>query len=326
MRIVSGIQPSGRPHLGNYLGAIKQFIALQEDNECYFFIADLHALTEHPSPEALRAQVLDTAISYLALGLDPQRATLFVQSHIPAHAELMWLLATHTAKGDLERMTQWKDKGKGKKAANAGLFAYPVLMAADILLYKPDAVPTGEDQVQHLELTRRIARHVNNTYDTDLLPEPESLLPSLGARIKSLTDPEQKMSKSHGEKHYVGIFEDPKSIRKKIKSAITDSGRKITYDPKRKAGLANLIEIYAAFDEKTPGDVVRQFSSAKGYGEFKEALADLVVEKLTPFQERYRMLSQSKAHVQEILRKGASRAQGVAQETLKETQRLMGLR
>src|SRR3989344_2752916 len=327
MRIVSGIQPSGELHLGNYLGAIKQFIALQEQHECFFFIADLHALTESSDPDELRQRTHQAAVDYLALGLDPQKATLFVQSQIPAHSELMWLLTALTPVGELERMTQYKDKAaavKKQELVNAGLLNYPILMAADILIYKPQAVPVGEDQKQHLELTRNLAERFNGRFG-ETFPVPEPLIPKTGARIMSLADPKKKMSKSNGEENVIGIFDAPELIEKKVKRAVTDSYKTITYDPKRRPAVTNLIDIYSLLSEQKPADVVRHFSG-KGYGDLKSELAALLIEKLAPFRERREMLLQSRAHVTAVLEQGAKRAHGIANDTLHEAQRRMGIR
>ena len=231
MRVLSGIQPTGSIHIGNYLGAIKQWIKLQEKEDCIFFIADLHSLTIPYQPKDLQKNILETAISYLALGIDPQKSIFFVQSNVKEHSELCWLLNTVCPLGELERMTQFKEKSKqfstkGGKDINAGLLAYPILQSADILLYKSEGVPVGKDQVQHIELTRTIARRFNQKFGK-LFPEPKSLLPKTGAKIMSLNDPRKKMSKSLGPQSYISLFEDPKEIKKKIMSAVTDTGKQI---------------------------------------------------------------------------------------------------
>ena len=327
MRILSGIQPSGDLHIGNYLGALKRFVELQEEHEAFYCIVDLHALTDLPDPEEFKRRVTQTAIDFLAIGIDPQRATLFVQSHIPAHSELMWLLATMTPVGELERMTQYKDKTKHAKQKgfiNAGLLNYPIMMAADILAYRPDAVPIGDDQKQHLELTRNIAERFNGRFG-DFFPIPEPLIGKIGARIMSLEDPKQKMSKSHGADTVIGIFDEPKVIEKKIKRAVTDSAKTVAYDPKKRPAVANLIEIYALFAEEEPKVTAKRFSG-NGYGVFKKALAELLVEKLKPLRERRAAFMQSSAHVTAVLEQGAKRARSVAGDTLREVQRRMGLR
>lgn len=353
MRIVSGIQPSGELHIGNYFGALKQFIQLQEEHECFFFIADLHALTETPDADTLRKATLESAIAHLALGLDPQRVVLFVQSAVPAHTEGMWLLASLTPVGELERMTQYKDKAHAvrqrgtapKESAranpagqtrngtrnhaeirgfvNAGLLAYPVLMAADILLYRAESVPVGEDQKQHLELTRRLARRFNERYGV-LFPEPKGLLPKTGARIMSLSDPKKKMSKSHGPEAAVGIFDEPDVIARKIKRAVTDSGKTVSYDPKRKPALANLLDIYALTENENPKAAAKRFDG-KGYAELKTAVAQRLADHFAPFRERRQTLLQSPAHVRAVLGQGLERARAVSQETLREMRVRMGL-
>ncbi|OHA48342.1 MAG: tryptophan--tRNA ligase [Candidatus Terrybacteria bacterium RIFCSPLOWO2_01_FULL_58_14] len=327
MRIVSGIQPSGELHIGNYLGALRQFTALQDEHECFFFLADLHALTELPAPETLRDRVVATAIDYLAVGLDPQKATLFLQSDVPAHAELMWLLATLTPVGDLERMTQYKEKArdaKKRRLVNAGLLTYPILMAADILLYRAEAVPVGEDQLQHLELARRIAHRFNDRFPPPLFPEPNALMQKKGARIMSLADPRKKMSKSHGPETYIGIFDSPDSIRKKIQKAVTDSGTTVSYDPRRKPALANLLTLYALFAEEELRESAQRFSHS-GYAIFKQALTELLIQKLSPFRERRQTLAQSPPHIRAVLERGAERALAVSQETLREARTRMGI-
>ena len=327
MRILSGIQPSGALHIGNYLGALKHFVDLQEDHDVFYCIVDLHALTNLPDPEELRQRVHQTAVDFLAIGLDPQKATIFVQSHVPAHSELMWLLTTMTPIGELERMTQYKDKAKEAKKKdfiNAGLLNYPILMAADILAYKPEAVPVGEDQKQHLELTRNIAERINGRFG-ETFPVPEPLIPKTGARIMSIKDPKKKMSKSHGEDTVIGIFDEPEVIVKKLKRAVTDSQKTIKYDPKKRPGLANLIDMYALFSDKRPADVVKAFSG-KGYGDLKQAVADALIEGLRSVRERRDMLMQSPAHVTAVLEQGAKRANAVASDTLRDVQRRMGLR
>lgn len=327
MRILSGIQPSGDLHLGNYLGALKYFVDLQEDNDVFYCIVDLHALTDMPEPDVLRERVLQTAIDLLAIGIDPQQATIFIQSHVPAHSELMWLLATMTPVGELERMTQFKDKAAhatAKDFVNAGLLNYPILMAADILAYKPEGVPVGEDQKQHLELTRNIAERINGRFGVTF-PVPKPLIPRTGARIMSLSDPKRKMSKSHGEDSVIGIFDDPAVIEKKVKRAVTDSAKTIGYDPKKRPGISNLIDIFALLTERTPKEIVKQFDG-QGYGNFKAALLETIVTTLAPFRERRATLVQSPAHVNAVLIQGAKRANAVADDTLRDLQRKFGLR
>ena len=325
MRIVSGIQPSGALHIGNYLGAIKQFVALQEEHEGFYFIADLHALTENPKPKEITQRTFDAAVDYLALGLNPKKATLFVQSDIPQHIELSWILTTITPIGDLERMTQYKDKAKqfAKKGVNAGLLLYPVLMAADILMYKAEGVPTGEDQKQHLELTRSIAKRFNTKYGT-FFPEPKSIQPKAGARIMSLQEPRKKMSKSHDPESYIGLFEEADDIQRKIAKAVTDSGREIVYDPKTKPAISNLLTFFSLFADKPIKEIETRFAG-RGYAQFKQELTELLVTQLGAFRERRRALSGNTEHIKSVLEQGASHARDVARTTLTEIRERVGL-
>lgn len=335
MRIFSGIQPSGNLHIGNYLGMLKHAVALQEKNECFFSIVDLHALTEQPDPETLRLRLIETAINYLAAGIDSQRSVLFVQSEVPAHSEMMWLLATIASLGDLERMTQYKEKGRDaakRGALNAGLLMYPVLMAADILLYRAQGVPVGEDQAQHLELVRRLARRFNERFtsfdssqDKPLFPEPQTLLPKTTARVMSLLDPKKKMSKSHGPESFIGLFDEPEVIRRKLKRAVTDSGKTITFDPKRRPALANLLSIYASLADEEPKQIAKRFAGV-GFEKFKQVLSEHLIEKLSPLREKRKVLAQSPAHVRAILDRGAERARIISAETLRDAQHKMGIR
>ncbi|MBU2545038.1 tryptophan--tRNA ligase, partial [Patescibacteria group bacterium] len=323
MRIVSGIQPTGSIHIGNYLGAIKQWLDLQKQEDCIFFIADLHSLTIPYNKDELQKNILEAAITYLALGIDPQKSIFFVQSHIKEHSELCWLLNTITPLGELERMTQFKEKSKQfKKDINAGLLTYPVLQAADILLYKGIAVPVGKDQVQHIELTRTIARRFNNKFG-EVFPEPKDLLSKTGARIMSLNDPKKKMSKSLGPQSYISLFEDPKSIEKKIMSAVTDTGKKIKFDEKKKPGISNLLTIYSLFSEKTIKELEKKFEK-KGYADFKKSLAELLIEKLSKFRKKRDEFLSRKVYVHETLKLGAQRAQNIADTTISEVHQKMG--
>ena len=268
MRIVSGIQPTGNIHIGNYLGAIKQWISLQEKNECVFFIADLHALTVPYKPEELQKKIVEKLICYVAAGLDPEKSIVFVQSQVKEHAELGWLLNTITPIGELERMTQYKDKSKKfKNNINAGLLDYPVLMAADILLYKAEAVPVGKDQEQHVELTRTIAKKFNQKFG-ETFKEPKAIMPKFGAKIMSLTDPKRKMSKTDDPKSYISLFDEPGVIQKKIMSATTDSGKDIKYNVTKKPGISNLLTIYSLLTDRAIEDIQRDFAK-KTYAELK---------------------------------------------------------
>lgn len=322
-RLLSGAQPSGELHIGNYLGAIKQWVAYQETHDAITLIVDLHAITVPQKPELLRQQTLELAANYIAMGIDPEKSILGVQSLIHEHAELMWILNTITAMGDLERMVAYKEKMVEGKEALAGLFTYPVLMAADILLYKPAVVPVGQDQQQHVELARELARRFNARF-SDTFPIPKAVFPESGARIMSLQDPAKKMSKSHSALSYIAFADSPDDIRKKIKSAVTDSGTEIVFDPDTKPALANLINIYSCFSEKSHADIQQEFAG-KGYQEFKKALAELVVEKLAPIQARRRELLGDQMELVSILRKGSERAQEIASETLGEVYAKVGL-
>lgn len=324
MRVLSGIQPTGSIHIGNYLGAIKQWIELQNKEDCIFFIADLHSLTIPYNPKELQKNILETAIAYLALGIDPQKSIFFVQSDIKEHTELSWLLNTICPLGELERMTQFKEKSKQfKKDVNAGLLTYPVLQAADILLYKTDAVPVGKDQVQHVELTRTIARKFNQKFGK-LFPEPKALLPKFGAKIMALSDPKKKMSKSLGSQNYISIFEQPEEIEKKIMSAVTDTGKQIKYNQKGKPGISNLLVIYSLFSGKPIKELEKEFKG-KGYAQFKKSLAELLTKSLEPLQRKRKELLARKIYVEETLKLGAKRAQVIAESTISEARQKMGL-
>ena len=325
MRILSGIQPSGTLHIGNYLGAIKQWIELQQEHECLFLIVDLHAITEPYEPKEMQQRTKNIALDYLALGLDPKRCTLFVQSHIPEHTELMWLLTTVAQIGELERMTQYKDKAQqfAKQGVNAGLLLYPVLMAADILLYKTEGVPVGEDQVQHLELTRTIAKRFNSRFG-NLFPEPKAILAQQGARIMSLKEPTKKMSKSHVEDSYIALSDVPDLIRKKIKRAVTDSGTEIVYDPNGKPALSNLLTIFSAFSGKDAKELVREYRS-RGYDIFKKELGEVVGRELSLFQQKRKRLENTPEYIDAVLETGRNAARNIAQKTLHEVKEKMGL-
>lgn len=333
MKVFSGLQPSGDLHIGNYLGMLKTSVELQKDNDCVYCIVDLHALTENLDPARLRQNIIKAAASYLAVGIDSQKSVLFTQSDVSAHAEFMWILTSLASVGDLKRMTQYKDKIKdisagrvknGSDFINAGLLMYPVLMASDILLYKTEGVPVGEDQKQHLELSRRLARRFNSFYPPPLLIEAKTIIPKTGGRVMSLKNPKVKMSKSHGFDTYIGLFDAPEVIAKKIKSAITDSGKGIVYDPNKRPALANLLLIYGAFSDRTPQNVALEFSSLS-YVSFKEKLTGLLIEKLTPFREKYLALSQSPANTRAILKRGAERAESLASPLLREAKERVGI-
>ena len=324
MRVLSGIQPTGSIHIGNYLGAIKQWIKLQEKNECVFFIADLHSLTIPYKPKELQKNILETAIVYLATGIDPQKSIFFIQSDVKEHTELCWLLNTVCPIGELERMTQYKEKSKQfKKNINAGLLVYPVLQAADILLYKTETVPVGKDQVQHIELARTIARRFNQKFGETFV-EPKAMLPKLGAKIMALNNPKQKMSKSLGPQSYVSLFEEPEEINKKIMLAVTDTGKQIKYNLQKKPGISNLLTIYSLFSEKPIKEIEKTFKG-KGYAYFKKSLAELLINSLEPFRRKRKELLRREVYVQETLKVGAKRASVIAKSTIQETRAKMGL-
>jgi len=322
-RIFSGAQPTGSLHLGNYLGALRNWVALQEGHESFFCIVNLHAITVPQDSATLRQKTLDLARIYIAAGIDPQESTVFVQSDVKEHAELAWVLSCIARMGELERMTQFKDKSGGKgERVGVGLFTYPVLMASDILLYKTDLVPVGQDQKQHLELTRDLAERFNRDFgDTFVVPEP--YIPPIGAKIQSLAEPEKKMSKSDENANgSIFLLDDPDTITKKIKRAVTDSGTAITFDDSRPA-ITNLLTIYHLISGKTKEQCEAHFEG-KGYGDFKSELAEAVVEFLRPFQERVRSVSDS--DLQNILENGAAKARSVAAATLAETYAKLGLK
>lgn len=325
MRLVSGIRPSGELTIANYLGAICQWLELQEKYESYFFIADLHALTTPYEPEKFPQTVRETLALYLALGLDPKKSTVFVQSHIPAHTELAWLFATFTPVGELERMIQYKDKTKEGAPAMTGLLAYPVLMASDVLLYKADAVPVGEDQIQHIELAREIANRFNKRFGKTF-PPPQPILPPKGAeRIKSLQNPNKKMSKSDNDPNgAIMLLDSDAEIRRKFKIAVTDSGKEILFDPEKKPAISNLLVIASGFLHKPIPEIEKEFRT-KGYGEFKAALAENLIHFLAPIRGKFQELMQSTAVLDEILKNGALKARVVADQTLSETKIKMGL-
>ena len=321
-RIFSGAQPTGQLHIGNYLGALKNWVALQEEYESFYCIVNLHAITLAQDPKTLRQKTLDLARIYLAAGIDPDRSTIFIQSNVAEHAELTWILSCISRMGELERMTQFKDKGKGnRERAGVGLFTYPVLMAADILLYQTDLVPVGQDQKQHLELTRDLAERFNRDYgETFKVPEP--FIPPVGANIKSLQDPAKKMSKSDENLNgSIFLLDDADTITKKIKRAVTDSGTAITFDAERPA-ITNLLTIYQLLTGKSNAGCEQHFEG-KGYGHFKTELADTVIEFLRPFQERFGQYDD--ATLDAILKAGAEKARSIARETLADVYRKMGI-
>lgn len=324
--ILSGSTVTGNLTLGNYIGAVKNWKQLQSEYDCYYFIADLHALTVQQDPKELRERCFSFFAQYLALGLDPEKNTIFVQSHIHEHAELAWILTCLTPMGYLNRMTQFKEKSqKNVKNINAGLFSYPVLMAADILLYQADMVPVGDDQRQHMELCRDIVGFLDNRYGEGSLTMPEPFIGKVGARIMSLQDPSKKMSKSdENEKNYISIIDDPKKITKKIKSAQTDSDTVVSFDEENKPGLANLLTIYSVLSGKSVEDIVKSYEG-KMYGHLKVDLAELVVETLTPYREKYLELMNNRDHLESLMEKGALKAKERAQVTIKKVYEMTGL-
>lgn len=321
-RVFSGVKPSGNLTLGNYLGAMRHFVAMQADYECFYSVVDLHALTEPQDPDSLREQAVSLAALYLAMGIDTERATLFIQSHVPAHAELAWLLQCSSYMGELGRMIQYKEKSEAQASVSVGLFTYPALMAADILLYQADAVPVGEDQKQHVELTRDIANRFNNRFgDTFTVPEPVTA--KVGARIMSLSEPHRKMSKSSNSSGDIYLLDEPDLIRRKINRAVTDSENSIGYDPENKAGVSNLLVIHALCSGESIARVEEHYAG-QGYGALKKGTADAVVAVLEPIQKSYRSLLAS-GEVLDILAQGADRARKAAAPTLRLAKEAMGL-
>ena len=324
--VLSGCQPSGQLTLGNYMGALKQWVSMQDDHDCLYMLVDLHAITVRQEPEQLYNACLDGLALYLACGIDPQKSTLFVQSHVPEHAQLSWVLNCYAQMGELNRMTQFKDKSaKNVNNINVGLYSYPVLQAADILLYQADKVPVGEDQKQHLELTRDIATRFNNIYgDVFQLPDPH--IPEFGARIMSLQEPDRKMSKSDSNpNNFIGLLEDPKKITKKIKRAVTDSDEqaRIYYNPAEKAGVSNLLTLLSLVTGKTVETLVPEYED-KMYGHLKGDVADAVMSLITPIQERYTQLRNDRTYLDQVMQSGAEKASAKAAVTLKKVYDAVG--
>jgi tryptophanyl-tRNA synthetase len=315
MRIFSGIQPSGDPHIGNYSGGFRQYAATQERGKAFFCIVDLHAITITHDPAALREGTLDIAAMLFATGLDPDRSTVFVQSHVTAHAEAAWLLSSVTSYGQLGRMTQFKEKSEEEDFISAALFTYPALMAGDILLYRTDIVPIGEDQRQHLELTRDVAQRFNARYGETFVV-PEGVFPDTGGRVMNLQEPDVKMSKSRGaESGTVLMLDSPEVVRKKVKTAVTDSGTDVRYDPEEKPGISNLIELMTVVTGESIPDVEARYDGT-GYGRFKEEVGDAIVELLRPIQQRYREVRSDTAELERLLAIGANKARAEAAPTL----------
>ena len=322
-RVFSGVQPTGNIHLGNYLGALKQFVELQDDHECIYCIVDMHAITVPQDPKELRSSILDVAALYLAVGIDPEKSIVFVQSDVPGHAELNWVLTCNSYTGELSRMTQFKDKSRGKESAPTGLFTYPVLMASDILLYDTDVVPVGNDQKQHIELTRDIAQRINNKYKKTFVV-PEGRFMKAGARIMSLDDPTSKMSKSNENIHSrISLLDPPNKIKKSIMRATTDSDGIIKFDPENKPGVSNLLTIYSVLSGISIEDLEKKYEGC-GYGDFKKDLVEVTVNALAPIQERYNEIRNSEELIK-ILEDGAKKADAIAQRTMKRVKDKFGL-
>ena len=325
--VFSGVQPSGEPQLGNYLGAFKGWVSKQSDKTNYFCIVDLHALTVAPDPIELRKQTRQLAAILFASGIDPDKSTLFVQSHVTTHAESCWLLNCVTPVGWLERMTQFKDKSEGKERVSAGLLDYPVLMAGDILLYGTNEVPVGEDQKQHVELARDISARFNRIYG-DTFVVPDSVIPESGGRVMGLNDPSVKMSKSHSHirGHAVRMLDGPKEIERSFMRAVTDSGNEIRFsDHPDKAGVNNLLEIYEVITGNSEDSIEKEFESARGYGDLKKAVAEVVIEELSPIRDKYHDLMSDVEELDRLLAIGAEHARQVSKPKLDEMKEKMGL-
>lgn len=322
-RVFSGVQPTGNIHLGNYLGALKQFVELQEDNECIYCIVDEHAITVPQDPKELKKHILDVAALYLAVGLDPKKSIIFVQSQVSGHAELGWILTCCANTGELFRMTQFKAKSQGKESVGAGLLTYPTLMAADILLYDTDVVPVGNDQKQHIELTRDLAIRVNHHYGKTFVV-PDGRFMKEGARIMALDDPTSKMSKSAENIHSrISLLDEPSKIKKSIMKATTDSDGIVKFDAENKPGISNLLNIYSALSEKTVAELETMYEG-RGYGDFKKDLVEVTIDALAPIKQRYQEIRESKELI-EILNDGAQKADAIAQETMKRVRKNFGL-
>lgn len=322
--LISGVQPTGKLHIGNYLGAIRSFVELQNSGkyDCYFFIADLHSLTEDFDPKEKPKQILELTADFLAAGLDPRKSTIFLQSQIPAHSEFSWILNTITPMGELNRMTQFKEKsGDQRQNINVGLFDYPVLMAADILLYKPAVVPVGDDQVQHLEFTRTLARKFNSKFGKTFI-EPKAILTEV-PRLMSLDNSEKKMSKSRPA-GCLFLDDSPDVMRKKVKLAVTDSGKDVKYDEKNKAAISNLMLIYHVLSNKSLKDIEKKYKG-EGYANFKKDLAEIVVDHFKSFQKKKKELEKNEKKIKDILESGAKKARPIAKATMLEVKLKVGL-
>jgi tryptophanyl-tRNA synthetase len=323
MRIFSGIQPTGAKHLGNYIGAIRNYVATQEKGDAFFCIVDLHSITSDYDPDDLRESTLSLAALLFAAGLDPDRSTVFVQSHVTAHPEAAWLLGSVTSYGELRRMTQFKDKRERQDFASAGLFTYPVLQAADILLYQTDLVPIGEDQRQHLELSRNVAERFNSRFG-ETFRLPDAMIPEVGGRIMDLQEPDRKMSTTGGTvQGTVGVLDPPETIRKKFKSAVTDSGTDVRHDPEQKAGVSNLIEIMAIATGQEISEIEARYDGG-GYGAFKQEVGEAVVSLFDPIRGRYEELRSDPAELERLLGVGATKARAASAPTLEQMYERMG--
>lgn len=323
--ILSGIQATGDLHLGHYIGVLKRFVEMQDEFDCYYMIANLHALTVRRDPKELKENVYKLLASYIAAGLDPDKSTIFLQSQVHEHAELGWVLDCYTYMGELSRMTQYKDKSaKHADNINAGLFTYPSLMAGDILLYQADLVPTGEDQKQHVELTRDLAERFNKLYgETFKVPKP--FIEKVGARVMGLQDPTSKMSKSSTlPNDTILLIDTPEEIMKKVKKAVTDSDGIVKYDEENKPGISNLMEIYGIITSKTMEEIEKEFEG-QGYGNFKVAVANAIIKELEPFRNKYNELMANPSYLEEIYNKGAKKASEVASKTLKDVYEKIGI-
>ena len=321
-KVFSGVQPTGNIHLGNYIGALRQFVELQDTMDCVYCIVDMHSITVPQDPEQLRKTTLDVAALYMAVGLDPKKATIFVQSTVPQHAELSWVLTCNSYTGELSRMTQFKDKSKGSESAPTGLFTYPLLMASDILLYDANIVPVGNDQKQHIELTRDLAVRFNNKYgETFVVPDYKGM--EVGARIMALDEPTKKMSKSAENIHSrISLLDKPEKVKKSIMKSTTDSEGVIRYDVSEKPGISNLLTIYSVFSGKKIDELVQQYEGS-GYGQFKKDLVEIVNEHLNPIQKKYYEIRESEELIK-ILKEGGEKAGAIAENTMKRVRDKIG--
>lgn len=323
-RVFSGVQPTGNIHIGNYLGALKQFVELQDDNECIYCIVDMHSITVPQDPKQLRKHILDVAALYMAVGIDPKKSIIFVQSDVPGHAELSWILTCNSYTGELSRMTQFKDKSKGRESAPTGLFTYPILMAADILLYDTDIVPVGNDQKQHIELCRDIAIRVNNTVKKDTFVIPDGRFLKAGARVMALDDPTSKMSKSAENVHSrISLLDEDNKIKKSIMKSTTDSEGVIRFDIAEKPGVSNLLNIYSAFSGESVDELVSKYAGS-GYGDFKKDLVGIVQEALAPIKKNFDEIRESQ-ELLDVLNDGAEKAGAIAEKTMKRVKDNFGL-